>query len=1164
MNDLVQYFSGDEFAASTWQNKYALKDEDGNFIEKTPTDMHHRLASEFARIEEKYNDVDKLTENDIFELFNNFKYVIPGGSVLSGLGSKKPVSLSNCFVVDSPKDSYDSIMKTRNYQCQLMKRRGGVGYDLSLLRPRGAKVNNAANTSTGAASFMDANSTLTNEVAQGGRRGALMNTIEINHPDVQEFIEKKQDLTKVTGANISVKINDSFMKAVENEEDYLLRWPVDTVFDETKFLTDEYPYNDLVNITDKLGINKTVYIKKVNAKTLWDKLVHCAWNTAEPGVIFVDKMHNYAPDGVYENYKMISTNPCQPSWATVLTPDGIKTFGEINIGDVIWSKNGWTKIVNKNSSGIKDVYEYRTTAGSFYGTENHRLVSNGVKIEAKDAESIDVLAGCNNSIGILSENYLQSIVDGLVIGDGSVHKASNNLIYLCIGEKDDDYFESEIKNYIIKNRNGIKPYAFEVKTTLQPSDLPLVNLRQIPNKYYYGNSEIVKGFLKGLFSANGCVIGNRVSLKTTSSKLRDEVQTLLSSIGIRSYYTTNKKRLTTFKNGTYECKESYDISISTDRDIFYTEVGFIQKYKMEKLKETLDKIKKGDKTHDIISVNYISTEEVFNITVDNETHTYWTNGLNVSNCGEIGMNKDSCRLIAMNLTGYVKNPYTSQAEFDFNLFKEHTYKAVKLGDDLVDLELEQVNKILSGLNDDDVSEREIWTILRDTAIDVRRMGLGFTGLGDMLAMMGYKYGTTESTAFLEEVLKVWFGEQLKGTIKLAKMRGEFNKFDATLEGGSDFNTPQNDFFKMIYENYNEEWKEMMKYGRRNISWSTLAPCGSLSILTRTTSGVEPLFMPFYERKRKCVNPTDKVDYIDKVGEKYSLFVIVHNGLRQWAHIHKGLTYEEMDNYNIQQWQELYVESPYYNACAQDLDWHTRNDIQGIIQKYVSHSISSTCNLANDVTEEEVSELYIDAWKKGCKGTTIYRDGCREGVLTQLTKKKEDDKFNESDVNAPKRPKSLEADFYTTKVKGEIFYVMIGLYQGKPYEIFVYRPTGVVTLKNIKNHKGELTKVKKNHYRFDSDILSIDDLSSKLNTEELATVLYSSMLMRTGAKLKYIVKVSKKVDDNITSFTAAMNRIISKYIPNEVIEGETCPECGSKIIRENGCQHCSQCEWSKCE
>lgn len=987
MNDkLLNYFNGDSFAASTWLNKYALKDDNGVTIEETPTDMHHRLAKEFARIEDKYNDADKLSEEEIFELFDGFKYVIPGGSVLSGLGNNKPVSLSNCFVIDSPKDSYDSIMKTRNYQCQLMKRRGGVGYDLSLLRPRGAKVNNAANTSTGAASFMDANSTLTNEVAQGGRRGALMNTIEISHPDVQEFIEKKQDLTKVTGANISVKINDAFMHAVENDEDYILRWPIDVTFDDNLFKTEEYSYDTLVNVTDVLNNGKIVYIKKVNAKTLWDKLVHCAWNTAEPGVIFVDKMHNYAPDGVYENYKMVSTNPC------VAGDTVIKT----NVGDMTIKE-----LVDLYGKGFSNIMVESWNIG------RHVAEMQNIKfavLTQRDANLWKVTTERGNMVRLTQDHMVYTIKNGYV----------------------------------------------EAKTLVEGDELLIFD-------------------------------------KETNNYVPDKIGQIIQD----------------------------------------------------------------------------GVEDVYDIGVE-YNHNFFANGILVHNCGEIGMNKDSCRLIAMNLSSYVVNPYTDQAYFNTELFMNHTYKAVKLGDDLVDLELEQVNKILSGLNEDDISEKEIWTTLRDTAINVRRMGLGFTGLGDMLAMLGIKYGSTESLKFLENILKTWFETQFYGTVKLAQMRGSFKEFDMTLEGGQDLNTPQNDFYKMLFENFNDTWWAMTKFGRRNISWSTLAPCGSLSILTRTTSGVEPLFMPFYERKRKCVSENDRVDYVDKVGEKYTTFVIVHNGLKEWAHINQGLSYEELDAYNIQQWQALYEKSPYYGACAQDLDWRTRNDIQGLIQKYITHSISSTCNLANDVSEEEVSDLYIDAWKKGCKGTTIYRDGCREGVLTQLTKKKEDDKFDESYVNAPKRPKSLEADFYTTKVKGETFYVMVGLYKNKPYEIFVYRPNGVITLKNIKNHKGEITKVKKNHYRFDSDVLTIEDLSSKLNTEELATALYSSMLMRTGANLKYVVKVSKKVDDNIASFTAAMNRIISKYIPNEVIEGETCPDCGAKIIRENGCQHCSECSWSKCE
>lgn len=984
--ELLNYFNGDSFAASTWQNKYALKDDNGNFIEETPTDMHRRLAKEFARIEDTYNEEDKLSEEQIFELFKDFKYVIPGGSVLSGLGSKMPVSLSNCFVIESPKDTYDSIMTTRNYQCQLMKRRGGVGYDLSELRPRGAKVNNAAATSTGAASFMEGNSAITNEVAQSGRRGALMLSLSVEHPDVEEFIEKKQDLTKVTGANISVKVSDEFMRAVEEGEDFLLRYPIGVNINKSKYLTKEYPYNELIDISaDEPTYNKC-YIKKVNAKKLWDKLVHCAWNTAEPGVIFVDRMHNYAPDGVYDDYKMVSTNPCVAGDTVIKT-----NVGEMTIKELV------------------DLYE-----------RGH------------------------SNIMVESWNLGRHIAEMQTIKFAVLTQRDANLLKLTTE-----------KGHILRLTQDHMVYT------------------------------IAKGYQE----AKTLVVGEELLVFDTESNV----------------YTS--------------CK--------------------------------------------VKSLEQDGIEDVYDIGVE-YNHNFFANGILVHNCGEIGMNKDSCRLIAMNLSGYVKNPYTKDAEFDFNLFKDHVYKTLKLGDDLVDLELGQVNKILSGLKAEDRSEREIWELLKSTAIDVRRMGLGFTALGDMLAMMGFKYGSDEALAFMDTVLDAMFECQLRGTIKLAKSRGKFNKFNAILEGGEDLNTPQNDFFRMIYSKYPELWREMMKYGRRNISWSTLAPCGTLSIMSRTTSGVEPLFMPFYERKRKCMSPTDRVDYVDKVGEKYTIFVIVHNGLKQWAHINKGISMEELDGYTTAQWQELYEQSPYYGACAQELDWHTRNTTQGLIQGYISHSLSSTCNLSSAVTEEEVSELYFDAWRKGCKGTTIYRDGCREGVLTQMNKKKEDDKFDESYVNAPKRPKTLEADFYVTKVKGEIFYVMVGLYKGKPYEIFVYRPNGVVTLKNIKNHKGEITKVKKNHYRFDSEILTIEDLSSKLNTEELATALYSSMLMRTGANLKYVVKVSKKVDDNITSFTAAMNRILSKYIPNEVIEGETCPECGSKIIRENGCQHCSECEWSKCE
>ena len=1397
---LLKYFKGDEFTASTWLKKYAVKDENGITVETDPYQMFDRLAKEFARIENNYNEDDKMSKDEIFELFKDFKYIVPGGSVMSGLGSEKLVSFSNCFVIDSPCDSYESIMKTRAYQVQLMSRRGGVGYDLSKLRPSGARVNNAAMTSTGAASYMDVNSAITNEVAQCiegnqrvltpfgmkpikdvvigdlvwtrvgfvkvintfdngiravyktttkfgheiettddhifltcdyngliekkisdfvvdepicmlngcdiereyqvlthtqynpiprpisnqtgtfgemvhnrtlktkiptildeklayligyaigdgytyerhsdsgdcimdltvscnsndteiidkiikytkdvfdvdvvpnqkngencvrmrivcnegcvflkengllkpkteflrvpqkifesntkvqmaffsglfdadgyasgrkkgytlttvnenlkndvqklllsngimtkchveeskhinwktkyivtivgkynqqkivdfctesvkinslkfiskrdnylspytkksaslvkesfipntgfisvnalsqsksynceiltqdyfksieyvgekhvydieletehlfwcegfyvhncGRRGALMLTMSISHPDVEEFISKKQDLTKVTGANISVKVTDEFMQAVKDDTDYVLRFPVDTNL-KGWFEIDSLPYNELVKIEEDNNPKNRVYLKRIKAKDLWDKLVHCAWNTAEPGVIFEDRMHNYAPDGVYDNYKMVSTNPCV-SGDTMLNT----SIGKMTIKELV------------------DLYD-----------RGH----SGITVE--------------------SWNINRHVAEMQVVKFAQLTQHNANLIKITTDNGNTLRLTLDHMVYTIKN---------------------------------------------GYQEAKCLVEGDELLVYDNDTRM----------------YVPNK----------------------------------------------------------VVSITQDGCEDVYDIGVE-YNHNFFANGILVHNCGEIGMNKDSCRLIAMNLTGYVENPFTPNAKFNYDLFKEHTYKAVKLGDDLVDLELEQVNGIIESLDDDETLSREIWSMLRDTAIKVRRLGLGFTGMGDMLAMMNLKYGSEESKGFLNTVLDTMFRTQLESEVKLAKSRGKFEEFDAVLEGGKDGKEPQNDFFKFIHDNYNDIWNDMMVVGRRNISWSTLAPCGTISILTKTTSGVEPLFMPFYERKRKCMSPNDRVDYIDKVGEKYQLFVIVHEGLKRWANIAKGISFDEMDNFTIDTWKELYQESPYYMACAQDLDWSCRNDMQSVIQCYTSHSISSTCNLANDVTEGIVSDLYFDAWEKGLKGTTIYRDGCREGVLTQISKKREDDKFDESYVNAPKRPKSLEADFYTTKVKGEIFYVMIGLYHNKPYEIFVYRAGS--DAKVVKNHKGVITKVKKNHYKFDSDVIKLNDLASKLNTEELATVLYSSMLMRTGANIKYIVKTSKKVDENISSFTSAMNRIISKYIPVESVDGEVCPQCGGKIIRENGCQHCADCDWSKC-
>lgn len=838
----LEYFKGDELAASTWRNKYAAEGE------QTPDDTHRRLAREFARVESDYHwkvsnrmklsnygyQRPNLDEEAIYQLFKDFKYIIPGGSVMSGAGTGQLVSLSNCFVIGSPKDSYSEIMKTRSQQAQLMKRRGGVGYDLSELRPRGAKVNNAAKSSTGAASFMDVCSDITNEVAQNGRRGALMLSMSINHPDIEEFITKKQDLTKVTGANISVKVTDEFMQAVMEDKDYILRYPVDS-----NVCVVVEPYNELVKYEQQ-------YFKKVRARELWNTLMHCAWNTAEPGIMFEGAMHNYSPDGVYPDFKMIGTNPC----------------GEIPMG----------------------------------------------------------------------------------------------------------------------------PF-------------------------------------------------------------------------------------------------------------------------------------------------------------------------------------DSCRLIHINLSSYIIDPFTDKAHIDEELLYMHSYEAMRLADDLVDLEIEAVDRIINTVkNDTDDTEFKLWSRIKETATQGRRAGLGFTGLADAIAMLGLKYDSDEGIQKVEQLMKIMFKGQLDSNIDMAVERGRFPAYNLSKELNpyyevfSDregiYSHPENEWYDNLCYQFPKETERMEKYGRRNISWSTVAPTGTVSIMAGTSSGIEPVFMPFYQRKRKCMDAKDRVDYVDKVGEKYTLFTVVHPNLKRWAIDTMNYSESEVNEWSLGVWKEVWKESPYYGSTAPEIDWRQRVKLQGVVQKYITHSISSTVNLAKETTEEEIADIYIEAWKQGLKGITIYRDGCREGVLTKVEKPK-----TIEGRDAPKRPKELEADYYQVKVKKEQFIVLVGLLDGKPYEVFAFRPLNPV---NIPAHKGIITKVSKMHYSFDSEHINISNLElANTNIEENAATLYSSMLLRHGVSIEYIIKTAKKVNDNISSFSSAMCRILAKYISNGEIKGEVCPDCGSVLIRENGCVHCSSCGWSRC-
>lgn len=655
-----------------------------------------------------------------------------------------------------------------------------------------------------------------------------MLSMSINHPDIEEFITKKQDLTKVTGANISVKVTDEFMQAVENDKDYILRFPVDESVPQG-LMIEEMPYNELWFFSDDDHPNS--FFKKVRARELWDTLMHCAWNTAEPGIMFEGAMHNYSPDGVYEDFRMVGTNPC----------------GEIPMG----------------------------------------------------------------------------------------------------------------------------PF-------------------------------------------------------------------------------------------------------------------------------------------------------------------------------------DSCRLIHINLSSYIVDPFTDKAHIDEELLYMHSYEAMRLADDLVDLEIEAVDRIINTVkNDTDDTEFNLWSKIKETAIQGRRAGLGFTGLADAIAMLGLKYDSDEGISQVGQLMKVMFKGQLDSNIDMAIERGSFPAWDSVVEAESN-----SDWLKFIRSNYLKTWLKMAQSGRRNISWSTVAPTGTVSIMAGTSSGIEPVFMPFYQRKRKCMSESDRVDYVDKVGEKYTLFTVVHPNLKRWAIETLNYSESEVNEWSLGVWKEVWKESPYYGSTAPEIDWRQRVKLQGVVQKYITHSISSTVNLAKETTEEEIADIYIEAWKQGLKGITIYRDGCREGVLTQVEKPK-----TIEGRQAPKRPKVLEADYYQVKVKKEQFIVLVGLLEGKPYEVFAFRPLNPV---NIPAHKGTITKVSKMHYSFDSEHINISNLElANTNIEENAATLYSSMLLRHGVDINYIIKTARKVNDNISSFSSAMCRILAKYIPNGEVKGEVCPDCGSVLIRENGCVHCSSCGWSRC-
>ncbi len=1146
---MSDYFKHDELAYDVWRSKYQQNEETvEQFFSRLSDNFyrefkHHDSLSKYGkeRLNEPYNKTLKT-------LFEDFKYVIPGGSVLAGIGTDKPVSLSNCYVVGT-KDSVSEIFDTAKQMANIYKRRGGVGTDMSELRPRGALVNNASNTTTGVVPFMELFSQTTNTIGQEGRRGALMISLDIRHPDSPEFAISKRDLTKITGANISLKVSKDFMDAVEQDEDYILKWPIYIDFEfDSGIRREDLQYN-------KLQKGALGYYKKIKAKELWDTIIESNWKSAEPGILFWDNVIDYDPASVYPEYRAISTNPCQPSWATVLTPEGIKTFKDINIGDRIWSSEGWSKIINKQSSGIQDVYKYQTTRGMFIGTKEHKIVEKGVKVEVQKAESIDTLKYSEEFKPIIDN---QDVMDGLVIGDGSVHKASNNLIFLCIGENDQDYFDSEVADYIIEHREKLKPTAYTIKTTITSEELPLLPVREIPERFVFGNKDKVCGFLRGLYTANGSVVDKRVTLKTSSTKLRDQVQIMLSSLGISSYFTTNKTKKVQFNNGEYECKESYDINIGPDRKKFYDLIGFVQKYKTEKLENIINTKNSGRKeVAKVISEEFISTEEVFDITVDNKTHTYWTGGLNVSNCGEIPLGAyDACRLIAVNVYNLVTNPFSSQAYLNEDIAYKVFYEAQVIADTLVDIELMHIERIIE-LGD----EQELWKKVYEIGKNGRRTGTGITALGDMCAALGVSYGDPET---VEKLMSLKLKAELDASIDLAVVEGAFPVWDRSkefeelsfidLEG-------KNDWYKFIAQNYPDQAFRMSIYGRRNISLSTIAPTGSLSILAGTSSGCEPVFSLYYMRRKKC-NSGETPDFIDQNGVGFKNYMVIHPKFLEWYKVKFG---EELTDISEENLNRLYEISPWFNQTANDLTPLQRIETQSILQKYTTHSISSTVNLPEDVPMDTVDELYKLGYKMNLKGLTTYRAGSRSGILVNANEK----------VVSKERPDELPCKVLRFKNEKKGWIAFVGIKDDRPYEIF----TGINDLDEFPIpsyiEEGVIIKVPgENRSRYDFRYVdsygytnTLGGLNRIFNKEYWNYARFVSALLREGTPLQSIVNIIEKLEfsnKTLNNWQFGIVRCLKSFITDGTKSEEACPECGEHtIVYENGCKTCKSCGDSKC-
>jgi len=1224
----LEYFNGDELAADVWINKYCLKDSEGNLYEKSPDDMHTRIANELHRIEKKYPNPRNFDE--IFDSLKHFKRIVPQGSPMAGIGNNKQfVSLSNCFVIGNleDSDSYGGIFKVDQEIAQLQKRRAGVGTDLSYIRPKGTPVKNSAITSTGIVPFMERHSNTTKEVAQDGRRGALMLTVSINHPDAEDFIDAKLESGRVTGANISVKISDEFMKAVQNDEPFIQHYPAERekinpeIIKEynEKIKNEDFTYNELYSVGNKQ------YIKIIDSNKLWKKIIHNAWKSAEPGLLFWSTILNESIPDCYSDlgFKTICVNPCITGDSWIMTNNGPKQVKDLIGVDFTALVDG--KPYKSNGgffyTGNKTVYEIETNKGfKIKATGEHKLKKaikyNRNKKELKWVKLKDLNVGdylnLNNHKNIEFSSSISNYngedrsvgwLIGSLVGDGSLVGERAFLRYWGDNRKN-------MRNLVIEtikksitygptfgSGNGDDEIITITSNTLGKiaNELSLHDGKNLGVNIEKQSSDFYCGFISGLFDADGTVLDNTkkgISVRLSSSKLNnlEVIQRMLLRLGIVSSVVKNRRneRVSLLPDGKgglkeYQVKSQHELIISKENILIFNDrIGFKEEPKQKKLNAALSKLEKRGLYKEyfmdkIKSIKPIGFEDVYDCTIE-DVHEFDCNGISTHNCGEITLSEsDSCRLLSLNLYGYVENPFKENARFNYELFEKDAQLGQRFMDDIIDLEIEKIDSIINKIDADPESdlikmyEKNLWERIKEAAINGRRTGLGVTGEGDMLAALGYTYGTDEANEFAENIHRKLKLNAYRSSVEMAKERGTFPIFDAKRE-------KNNPFLLRIKSEDEKLYNDIMKYGRRNISLLTIAPTGSTSILTQTTSGIECVFLPYYMRRRK-INTQEKntrVDFIDAEGIKWTEYPVFHHNFKTWLEVN-GFDVDVVRTMKNTQINEIIKMSPYHQATSNDVDWVKKVEMQGMVQRHVDHSISVTVNLPKDITEDMVSQVYEKGWSMNCKGITVYRDGSREGVLISSSKDKSDE-FKEND--APRRPKRLKGEIHRFQNNLEKWIAVIGLLDGKPYELFTGKnengtidiPGNIKYCDVVKNIYYDVNGKRKKSY----DIEYIDASGEKHTVKRINRAFdpeywnygkFISGVMRHGMKPIHIFKLVETLnlkDDNLNTWKNGVARAMKKYISDGEKYMGTCEDCGGNNLEfRDKCPVCLDCGSSKC-